>query len=124
MKKKDVTLSDAEWRLMQTLWRGGEMTIREIMDEVEEETGWSVHSVISFLKRMEGKGAVAIREGRPIRYAAALDHDEAVYQETREVLGRVYGGDRLLMIKCAVEAQMLTEEEQEELIAMLRGGRK
>ena len=34
------------------------------------------------------------------------------------------GGDRLLMIKCAVEAQSLTEEEQEELIAMLRGGRK
>ena len=124
MKKKDVTLSDAEWRLMQALWRGGEMTIREIMDEVEEETGWSVHSVISFLKRMEGKGAVTIREGRPIHYAAALDHDEAVHQETREVLGRVYGGDRLLMIKCAVEAETLTEEEQEELIAMLRGGRK
>ena len=124
MKKKDIALSDAEWRLMQTLWRGGDMTIREIMDEVEEETGWSVHSVISFLKRMESKGAVAIREGRPIRYAAALDRNEAVHQETREVLGRVYGGDRLLMIKCAVEAQSLTEEEQEELIAMLRGGRK
>ena len=39
MKKKDIALSDAEWRLMQTLWRGGDMTIREIMDEVEEETG-------------------------------------------------------------------------------------
>ena len=112
MKKKDIALSDAEWRLMQTLWRGGDMTIREIMDEVEEETGWSVHSVISFLKRMEGKGAVTIREGRPIRYAAALDREEAVHQETREVLGRVYGGDRLLMIKCAVEAQSLSEEEQ------------
>ena len=123
MKKNNCTLSDAEWRIMQSLWRGGEaMSVREIMDDVNEES-WSVHSVISFLKRMEGKGAVRIHEGRPIRYSALLDRDEALQQETNELLGRVYGGQKLLMVQYAVNSSPLSDAEREELIAILKGGK-
>ena len=122
MKKKDTALSSAEWTLMQVLWRGGKMSIREIMDSVGEETGWTIHSVISFLKRMEVKGAIAIHEERPIKYSALLDREDAVKSETKELLGRVYGGEKLLMIKCAVDAEPLSDEEREELIALLKGG--
>jgi len=96
--------------------------VREIMDDVKEES-WSVHSVMSFLKRMETKGAVKLHEGRPIRYSAALDRDEALQRETEDLLGRVYGGEKLLMIQCAVNASPLSDEEREELIAILKGGK-
>ena len=109
MKKNNISLSDAEWRIMQSLWRGGKpMSVREIMDDVNEDS-WSVHSVISFLKRMEAKLAVKIHEGRPIRYSAALDREEAVQRETEDLLGRVYGGEKLLMIQCAVNSSPLSE---------------
>lgn len=124
MKKNNCTLSDAEWRIMQSLWRGGgAMSVREIMDDLGDDSVWSIHSVISFLKRMEGKGAVSIHEGRPIRYSALLDRGEAVQQETNDLLGRVYGGEKLLMIQCAVNASPLSDAEREELIAILRGGK-
>ena len=124
MKKENCALSDAEWRIMQSLWRGiGPMSVREILDDLAGDAEWSIHSVISFLKRMEAKGAVVIHEGRPIRYSALLDRDEAVQQETKELLGRVYGGEKLLMIQCAVNASPLSEEEREELIAILKGGK-
>lgn len=123
MKKNHCSLSDAEWRIMQSLWRSGTaMSVREIMDDVNEDS-WSVHSVISFLKRMEAKGAVSFLEGRPIRYCAALDRDEAVQRETEDILGRVYGGEKLLMIQCAVNSSPLSDEEREELIAILKGGK-
>lgn len=122
MKKDNSALSDTEWRIMQSLWRGGEpMSVREILDDLKD--AWSVHSVISFLKRMEAKGAVTIHDGRPIRYSAALDREEAVQQETNDLLGRVYGGEKLLMIQCAVNASPLSDEEREELIAILKGGK-
>lgn len=125
MKKANSTLSDAEWRIMQSLWRGkGAMSVREIMEDTGEDTDWSVHSVISFLKRMESKGAVKLHEGRPIRYSAALDREEAVQQETNELLGRVYGGEKLLMIQCAVNASPLSDAERDELIAILKGGKQ
>ncbi len=124
MKKTNHALSDAEWRIMQSLWRGeSPMSVREIMDEISDENAWSVHSVISFLKRMEGKGAVKLHEGRPIRYSALLDREEAVQRETEDLLGRVYGGEKLLMIQCAVNASPLSDEEREELIAILKGGK-
>ena len=122
MRKENAALSDTEWRIMQSLWRGaGPMSVREILDDLKD--AWSVHSVISFLKRMETKGAVQIHDGRPIRYSAALDREEAVQQETNDLLGRVYGGEKLLMIQCAVNASPLSDEERDELIAILKGGK-
>ena len=122
MKKENSALSDTEWRIMQSLWRGGNpMSVREILDDLKD--AWSVHSVISFLKRMETKGAVKIHDGRPIRYSAALNREEAVQQETNDLLGRVYGGEKLLMIQCAVNASPLSDEEREELIRILKGGK-
>lgn len=122
MKKENSALSDTEWRIMQSLWRGREpMSVREILDDLKD--AWSVHSVNSFLKRMEAKGAVKIHDGRPIRYSAALDREEAVQQETNDLLGRVYGGEKLLMIQCAVNSSPLSDEEREELIAILKGGK-
>ncbi len=122
MKKENAPLSDAEWRIMQSLWRGGTpMSVREILDDLRD--AWSVHTVISFLKRMAGKGAVKIHRGRPIRYSALLNREEAVQEETNELLGRVYGGEKLLMIQCAVNASPLSEEEREELIRILKGGK-
>lgn len=124
MKNSKISLSDVEWRLMQSLWRSDKpMSVREIMDDLAGEKDWSLHSVISFLKRMETKGAISIHEGRPIRYSAAMDRNEAVQKETEDLLGRVYGGEKLLMIQCAVNAATLNDEEREELIAILRGGK-
>ena len=122
MRKENSALSDTEWRIMQSLWRGREpMSVREILDDLKD--AWSVHSVISFLKRMESKGAVKIHDGRPIRYSAALDREEAVQEETKDLLGRVYGGEKLLMIQCAVNASPLSDEERDELIRILKGGK-
>lgn len=122
MKQEHIALSDAEWRIMQCLWRGeGPMSARDIMDDLGEDSGWSVHSVISFLKRMEAKGAVRIGSGRPVLYTPLLDREASVRSETKELLGRVYGGERLLMIQCAVDAQPLSEAERAELIAILMG---
>ncbi len=124
MKNSKISLSDVEWRLMQSLWRSDKpLSVREIMDDLAGEKDWSLHSVISFLKRMEAKSAITIHEGRPIRYSAAMDRNEAVQKETEDLLGRVYGGEKLLMIQCAVNAATLSDEEREELIAILRGGR-
>ena len=123
MKKNNISLSDAEWRIMQSLWRSNSpMSVREIVEDACDEA-WSVHSVISFLKRMESKGAVSLCEGRPIRYKAALDREDAVQRETEDLLGRVYGGEKLLMIQCAVNASPLSDAEREELIAILKGGK-
>lgn len=122
---KRVSLADSEWRLMQILWERGACTLRQLCDAVGPDTGWSKHAVISFLKRMEQKGAIAVEEGRPARhYRPLLDREEALRAETDHVLNRVYNGSPLLMVQNAVSRQPLSPEEREALIALLREGRE
>ena len=59
-----VKLSDAEWKIMIRLWESSPKTITELTAELKEETGWSKHTVISLLNRMEDKQAVSYQEGK------------------------------------------------------------
>ena len=59
-----VNLSDNEWKLMNLLWADAPRTITELVYQLKEDTGWSKHTVISMLSRLEAKGAVRHEEGR------------------------------------------------------------
>ena len=52
-------LSDGEWRLMKVLWSSGSMTIAQLTGALKEVTGWSRHTVISMLSRLETKGVLS-----------------------------------------------------------------
>ena len=61
-------VTDSEWKIMDQLWKNGEMTMTQITRALEEETGWSKHTVISLLKRMCQKGSAEIvPETSPMR---------------------------------------------------------
>lgn len=122
---KQIMLADSEWRLMQALWANGESsTFRQLCDAVCEPNGWTKHTVMSYLKRLAQKGAIEILEQSPVkRYRPLLAREQAIREETRTLLRRVYNGDALLMVQSAVEEYDLSDEERQELIALLRRGR-
>lgn len=60
-----VNLSDSEWKLMNRLWEQSPRTIMELTASLKEDTGWSKNTVITMLARLEAKGAVPARGGRP-----------------------------------------------------------
>lgn len=117
-----LSLTDVEWRIMRALWRLGEPTLGEIVHEVAD-AGWSRHAVISFLKRLEQKGAVHIdSQRRPSRYLARLSQDDAQKTETAAVLQRVFGGNLMLMVTNAVDSGKLSDQETQALIDLLKKG--
>ncbi|NLF27315.1 MAG: BlaI/MecI/CopY family transcriptional regulator [Clostridiales bacterium] len=117
-------LTDVEWRLMQCLWKGGAMTLGEIMADVSRDTSWTKHSVISFLKRMAAKGYVDISTERPIRYRTLLDQHEAMRTKTRQVLKNVFDNNLVTLVRNAVIEQPLSDVEVDELIDLLKKGRE
>ena len=111
-----ASLSPAEWRVMEKLWDGAPQTITQLTAGLEEETGWSKHTVISFLNRMEKKGAVTYREnGRAKEYFPAYVREEATVEEAERFLDRVFSGSLGLMVSSLVEGKHLKEEELREL---------
>ena len=45
--------TDAEWKIMEGLWESQPRTMAEITRALEPETGWTRHTVITLLKRMQ-----------------------------------------------------------------------
>ena len=123
MKNREtLSLTDVEWRVMRALWQLEEPSLGQILKALEG-SGWSKHALISFLKRLEAKGAVAIDTSRrPSRYRALILRDEAQQSEARAVLDKVYGGDLMLMVSSAVGPGELSPEETQALIDILKKG--
>ena len=62
-------LSDGEWVLMNQLWTEAPRTITQLTAALKEDAGWSKHTIISMLSRLEAKGAVGYRDnGRAKAY--------------------------------------------------------
>ena len=117
---KKVHLSDAEWKIMNLLWEQAPRTMMQITNALKDETNWTKHTVISFLKRMEEKGALYHEEGEKAKlYFPSLNREEAALQETEDFLGRVFRGRMGMMLNTMVRQQALSKEELQELHKIL-----
>jgi len=114
-----VALSDGEWKLMSRLWEKAPMTITQLTAALREETGWEKHTIITMLSRLEGKGAVAHDGRTPKGYSPLLPRQAAQRRETENFLEKVYGGRLGLMVNAMVDAQALSQQDIDELAAIL-----
>lgn len=118
------TLSQAEWKVMECLWERSPRTITQLTADLKEGTGWTKHTVISFLSRMEKKGAVRFTEGiKAKEYYPEYSKEEAAREETESFLGRVFGGKLGLMVSAMVEERTLSDGDIKELMDILEGAK-
>ncbi len=116
-----IKLSEAEWKVMNLLWESAPRTMMQITNHFKGTTGWTKHTVMTFLRRMEEKGAVHYEEGdRAKLYYPDIEKSEAVLQETEEFLDKVFGGHLGLMLNTMVEKKALSKDEIAELHAILK----
>ena len=116
-----IKLSESEWKVMSLLWDEAHRTIMQITNFFKESTGWTKHTVMTFLRRMEEKGAVHFEEGERAKlYYPDIEKTDAVIQETEEFLDKVFGGRMGLMLNTMVEKKALSKEEIEELYEILK----
>ena len=117
---KQISLSDNEWKLMGRLWERSPRTITELTADLREETGWSKNTIITMLSRLEAKGAVTHHEeGRAKEYTPLLPRQQAEETATRHFLDKVYGGSLGLMMSALVDSRALTQEDIDQLSAIL-----
>lgn len=116
-----INLSDGEWSIMNVLWQEAPKTIMQLTTALKESKGWSKHTIITMLGRMESKGAVRYEEGiKAKEYYPAVEQTKTVLGETESFLERVYSGSIGLMVNTMVEKKNLSKEEISELYDILR----
>ena len=74
--------------------------------------------------RLEAKGAVRYEPGRARQYYPAVERSEAARAETKSFLSKVYGGSVGMMVSNLVDRGALSEQEIQELKAILDAAEK
>lgn len=116
-----IRLSESEWKVMNLLWEEAPQTIMQITNFFKGSTDWTKHTVMTFLRRMEEKGAVHFEEGERAKlYYPDIEKTDAVLQETEEFLDKVFGGRMGLMLNTMVEKKALSKDEIAELYEILK----
>ena len=106
---------------MNLLWAEAPKTITQLTAALQETTGWTKHTIITMLGRMEGKGLVRYEEGRRAKeYYQIVEQSETLLNETESFLDKVYGGSLKLMVNTMVEKNSLSREELDDLYALLK----
>lgn len=118
---EEKVLTNSEWYVMDCLWAHAPMTVMELAAALEQRIGWAKSTTITTLHRMEEKGLIRCEiAGRTRRYFPVLEQDKARRQETRSFLERVYQGSVGLMMSAMTQDRALSQEEIDELYAILR----
>lgn len=116
MEKYKISLSNAEWKLMDYLWDENPKTIQDMVKHFEGVTNWNRHVIIMMLKRMEAKNAVSYSvQGRKKYFYPIVEKNYACLKETEDFLNRVYKGNLGLMLTTMVKQEKISQEELEEL---------
>lgn len=88
-------LTSTEWEVCECLWETSPLTITQIANALTARTGWSRSTGETLVRRMADKGLLRWEQGpRAKLYYPVIDREDAVVQETRGFLRKVFGGDR------------------------------
>ncbi len=123
MTQSHISLTQAEWSVMECLWEAGPLTGRQVTQYMEKHCGWSRSTTLTLLSRLEHKGAIESGAGQsgPKVFSPLLGREDAALRETEDFLGRVYQGSLSLMVNSLTKKQAISREDLAELHALLKG---
>jgi BlaI family penicillinase repressor len=121
MKHQVASITSAELRVMEELWKRGEATMRDLRDALYPQGGSSKFATIQkLLARLAAKDLVHRRkEEANWVFRAAVARGDMIGDELRRVADRLSGNSMTPLLTYLVEAGELTSKERAHLRNLL-----
>ena len=121
MKREFISLTEAEWSVMECLWEHAPKNGREVVAWLQQRTDWSRSTCLTLLRRLEAKGAVSSTEGSDLKmFSPLIDRTDVAVGQTRSLLDRAYHGSLSLLVSAFTKEQTLSQNEIDELYSILK----
>ena len=115
-----VKLFDSELKVMDVLWKEGDMPAKQLSDKLKETVGWNMNTTYTVIKKCIAKGAIERRE--PNFLCHALIAREAVQAaETQELLHKLFDSSPDLLFASLLGHQKLSQAQIDNLRRMVSG---
>lgn len=106
----DVKLTDAELKIMNVLWQEGDTTAKHIFETLKEETGWSINTTYTLIKRCMAKGAIQRTEPR-FQCHALVTKNDVQEVETADLIGKLYDGSADKLFAALLDSRKVSKEQ-------------
>lgn len=115
-KDKRPELSRSEWIVMQALWKAmasdPEVTVSEIMPEIQKKRPWHFSTAKTLLDRLVGKGYLVSRlRGKTCFYRVLVSREQTIRESVAAFLDNVLDGAFGPLVAYLVDRQGLSREE-------------
>lgn len=112
-----VSISDAEWQVMNVIWEKQPLTAQEVIAGLEGQADWAPATIKTMLHRLVKKNILAYEpQANRYVYRARARRSDCVKQASRSFLERVFAGESAPLLAHFIRSAKLSPQE----IAQLR----
>lgn len=117
MARETPQPSDAEWKVLNALWRAHPASARELLERLAEE-GWAYTTLKTILTRMQEKGLVRARmRANAAWYEPAIEKAATQREALRTLVARVFEGAAGPLLARLADDESLSAAERRKLAA-------
>jgi len=114
----EPTFTDRELDVMSVLWHRGPCTVTEVRASLHDRLAYT--TVLTVLRTLEAKGHVRHEDaGKAHRYIPLVARDTAGRSALGQVLDKIFGGSRELLLANLIRARGIDPEELKRLRRLL-----
>ena len=114
------TISDAESRIMEALWRKTPLTAEQVFAAVGPENGWAPATVKTLVTRLLKKKAISgAKEGDSYCYRPLITRNAWVQSESQGMLDKLFKGEVAPLVAHFAEHRKLSAKDLKQLKALI-----
>ena len=116
--KQSATLTEAELRIMDVLWRKGTGTVQQVLDWLPFTLAYN--SVLTTIRTLEKKGHLKhVKDGRAHVYEPIIGRQEATRSEIRYLVGRFFRNSHEALVLNILQDEAIDADKLKRLREML-----
>jgi BlaI family transcriptional regulator, penicillinase repressor len=119
-RKQSATLTEAELRIMNTLWQQGPGTVQQVLDWLPQKPALAYNSVLTTIRILEKKGYVGhLKDGRAHVFQPLVGQQEASRSEIRHLVSRFFRDSHEALLLNILRDDEINDRELKRLREML-----
>ena len=109
-----VKLFDSELKVMEVLWKEGDLTAGQLAKILNEQIGWNRNTTYTVIKKLIEKNAIERNEPN-FTCRAIVSKDQIRQQEAINFIDKLFNGSAELFLSAYLSGRTLSEKEIERL---------
>src|SRR2546427_847723 len=109
-RKRTMTLTNAEHRIMEVIWARGSATVAEVVEALKGKDAYT--TILTLMRILKVKGYLSSRkEGRAFVFVPKVDRDTVARKAVHQLLAKFFAGSPGELVLAFLREEELTAKE-------------